>query len=244
MLNSCCYSAGTEQQPKLRKEKDPKKRKSNKASVPAPAYSPVLVADRPAPNRPGSADSNKGSATTATALNSATATAMANVCTAEGGALLNATGQCPSDSAGLSGGNGSGSVGCCSAGMASASGLNARTKLPRSTSGIRGVTESRAVQAAALSRALDCLKDTDRLNPGKGKIAQNEIGSVQIAHQLSLKTESLSSKCGKEDATTSSWRSILIDPLEASLKKTFAHLEEVPTVKSKVSRSKKKAICT
>lgn len=145
----------------MRKEKDPKKRKSNKASVP-PVHSPVLGADRPA-----SADSNKGVASSA-ALISAASTAVANVCTVEGGNLLATTGPCPSDAAGLSGGNGSSAVGC-SAGMTTTSGLNTRTKLPRSSSGIRGVTESRAVQAAALSRALDCLKGTG-LSPSKGNL--------------------------------------------------------------------------
>lgn len=204
--------------------------------MPAPVHSPVLGVDRPVPNRPASADSNKG-AGSAAALNSAASTAVANVCTVEGGNLLNTSGPCPSDSTGLSGGNVS-SVGGCSAGMASASGLNTRTKLPRSTSGIRGVTESRAVQAAALSRALDCLKGTG-LSPSKGitftNVTFHPYRLLIFAFHLIPKIESLSSKCGKEDATTSSWRSILIDPLETSLKKTFAHLEEVPTVKSKVN---------
>lgn len=124
-----------------------------------PVHSPVLAADRPA-----SADSNKGAASAA-ALISAASTAVANVCAVEGGNLLVTAGPCAPDSVGLSGGNGV-SVGG-SSGMASVSGLNTRTKLPRSSNGIRGVTESRAVQAAALSRALDCLKGTG-LSPNKG----------------------------------------------------------------------------
>ncbi|XP_046445918.1 period circadian protein-like isoform X1 [Daphnia pulex] len=195
-------NAGAQQPPKLRKEKDPKKRKSKQASIP-PVQSPGLTVDRPA-----SAGSNKAAASAAAVI-SATSLAMANVFTVEGGDLVTTSGPSPSDSTGFSSGTGA-SIGG-STGIASATNRNTRIKIARSTIGIRGFTESRAVQAAALSRALDCLKGTG-LGPSKESIS--------------------SSKCGKEDATTSSWRSI-IDPLESSLKKTFAHLEEVPTVKSK-----------
>jgi hypothetical protein len=54
-----------------------------------------------------------------------------------------------------------------SIGIASANNRNTRLKIARSTIGIRGFTESRAVQAAALTRALDCLKGTG-LGPNKG----------------------------------------------------------------------------
>ncbi|KAK4020172.1 period circadian protein [Daphnia magna] len=194
-------NAGAQQQPKLRKEKDPKKRKSNKISVP-PVQSPGLGVDRPA-----SAGSNKGAASAAAVI-SATSLAMANVFTVEGGNLSATNSPCSADAVGFSAGNGT-SINV-NPGVIVTNSRNPRLKTSRSANGIRGFTESRAVQAAALSRALDCLKGTG-LGPNK---------------------ESLTSKCGKEDATSSSWRSI-IDPLETSLKKTFAHLEEVPTVKSK-----------
>lgn len=145
-------SAGVEQQPKPRKEKDQKKRKSNKMSVP-PVQSPSTGADRPE-----SADSNKGTASAA-ALITASSTAVANVCTVEGGNLTTTAGTCSSETTS----NTPSGVG----NVTSSSSLNTRSKLPRASSGIRSVTESRAVQAAALSRALDCLKGNG-LTPGKG----------------------------------------------------------------------------
>jgi hypothetical protein len=152
-------SAGAQQPPKLRKEKDPKKRKSKQASIP-PVQSPGLTVDRPA-----SAGSNKAAASAAAVI-SATSLAMANVFTVEGGDLVTTSGPSPSDSTGFSSGTGA-SIGV-STGIATATNRNTRIKIARSTIGIRGFTESRAVQAAALSRALDCLKSTG-LGPSKGE---------------------------------------------------------------------------
>lgn len=153
------YSAGAQQQPKLRKEKDPKKRKSSKISMP-PVHSPGLMLDRPA-----SAGSNKGAASAAAVI-SATSLAMANVFTIEGGNLSATTCQGSADSIGFSGGNGTSTN--CNPGIAAANGRNIRTKMNKPANGIRGFTESRAVQAAALSRALDCLKGNG-LAPNKGE---------------------------------------------------------------------------
>jgi len=47
-------------------------------------------------------------------------------------------------------------------------------------------------------------------------------------------TESLNSKATKEGVASPNWHPVLLDPFEDSLKKTFAHLEDVPTVKTKV----------
>ena len=149
---------GAQQPPKLRKEKDPKKRKSSKTSMP-PVQSPGFAVDRPS-----SAESNKGVATAAAVI-SATSLAMANVFTVEAGDLLTTTGQGPSDSTGFSNGTGTFLGGIT--GISSATNRNTRTKMTRLTVGIRGFTESRAVQAAALSRALDCLKGTE-LGQNKG----------------------------------------------------------------------------
>ena len=124
-----------------------------------PVQSPGLAVDRPA-----SAGSNKGAASAAAVI-SATSLAMANVFTVEGGDLLKTTGPGLSDSTGFPSGTGA-SIGS-SIGIASANNRNTRLKIARSTIGIRGFTESRAVQAAALTRALDCLKGTG-LGPNKG----------------------------------------------------------------------------
>lgn len=153
------YSAGAQQQPKLRKEKDPKKRKSNKISVP-PVQSPGLGVDRPA-----SAGSNKGAASAAAVI-SATSLAMANVFTVEGGNLSATNSPCSADAVGFSAGNGT-SINV-NPGVTVTNSRNPRLKTSRSANGIRGFTESRAVQAAALSRALDCLKGTG-LGPNKGE---------------------------------------------------------------------------
>lgn len=45
--------------------------------------------------------------------------------------------------------------------------------------------------------------------------------------------ESLNSKSNKEGVASPNWHPILLDPFEDSLKKTFSHLEDVPTVKTK-----------
>jgi hypothetical protein len=85
--------------------------------------------------------------------------------TVEGGDLSTTTGPAPSDSTGFSSVTGA-SIGS-SIGIASANNRNTRLKIAISTIGIWGFTESRAVQAAALTRALDCLKGTG-LGPNKG----------------------------------------------------------------------------
>ena len=181
------------------------------------------------------AAANKATASSSSSqlLISAASTATANACNPPEGGVLAAPGAAD---AAIATAETQGDRSTASAGLNMG---GARAKSSRVGCGIRGVTESRAVQAAALSRALDCLKDTG-LNTSKGagkgtkKTHHNVI--VQLLILFSIFTESLNLKSTKEGVSSPNWHAnpILLDPFEDSLKKTFAHLEDVPTVKTKV----------
>ena len=185
-------------------------------------------------------------ASTASALITAASTATANACsssTVEGGTLA-APGAADGSIANCSGAVTGDANGDRSTGSAGLTMGGTRAKSSRVGCGIRGVTESRAVQAAALSRALDCLKDTG-LNTNKGTGKGNLLGFLFHFHRdqfiyklvlisITMLTESLNSKATKEGVASPNWHPVLLDPFEDGLKKTFAHLEDVPTVKTKV----------
>ena len=136
------FSAAIEQ-PKARKEKDPKKRKFRSIVPPIPADVSLTAAA----NTEAAANSVSSSFITSAEANPSNSSL-----------AFGTTPAAPNDAAG----NGSGNS------VSANTGLNKRKKIPR-VGGIGGIYDSRVAQAGALNRALNCLKDEVGLTSTQGK---------------------------------------------------------------------------